>query len=168
MDGPADEVRLHDGSVVEVDVMRSTDADRLVRFHETLSWDTTYLRFFSPHRELTAKEVELFTHVDHIGREALVVTFEGEIVAVGRFDRLTDPSRAEVAFAVSDPWQGRGVGRLLFERLEQRAHCLGVTHFVAETLSQNRRMLGLFHRVDHPVVSTASHGVVHLEIDLAS
>src|SRR5687768_15754787 len=113
--------------------MRATDGDRLVRFHHTLSSDTTYLRFFSPHTELSAKEVELFTHVDHIGREAIVITSDGEIVAVGRFDRLEDRTRAEVAFAVSDAWQGKGVGRLLFERLEGRAHLIGVTHFVAET-----------------------------------
>jgi GNAT superfamily N-acetyltransferase len=161
-------VQLRDGTTVGVAGMRSSDGERLVRFHSTLSWDTTYLRFFSPHRELSAKEVELFTHVDHVGREAIVITSEGEIVAVGRFDRLADPTRAEVAFAVSDCWQGRGVGRLLFERLERRAHLLGVTHFVAETLSQNQKMLGLFHHVDHPVVSTMSGGVVHLEIDLIS
>ena len=161
-------VTLRDGTVVGVDAMQATDGGRLLRFHHRLSSDTTYLRFFSPHSELSAKEVDLFTHVDHVGREAIVVTFDGEIVAVGRFDRLADLTRAEVAFAVSDDWQGKGVGRLLFERLEDRAHRIGVTHFVAETLSQNRRMLGLFHHVDHPVTSTMSGGVIHLEIDLVS
>ena len=93
MDFLAGQVVLRDGTIVGVDGMRGTDGPRLLRFHHTLSSDTTYLRFFSPHPELSAKEVDRFTHVDHVGREAIVVTVDGEIVAVGRSDRLADPTR---------------------------------------------------------------------------
>jgi GNAT superfamily N-acetyltransferase len=146
--------------------MAPADADDLVRFHEGLSIDTTYLRFFSPHPHLSATEVDRFTHVDHLEREAVVATSAGDIIGVGRFDRLADRSVAEVAFAVADGWHRQGVGRALFEHLADRAGELGVSQFHAETLWENRAMLGLFHHVGRPVTTRPDGGVVHVEIDL--
>ena len=165
----ADEViDLGGGQVVELRPMRPDDAERLVRFHGTLSWDTTYLRFFSPHPALSAREVDGFTHVDHVRREALLATLAGEIIGVGRFSTLTDRSVAEVAFVVSDEWHRRGIGRLLFEGLAHRARSVGIRTFTAETLWQNRPMLSLFHHVGRPVTTSSAEGVVHVEIDLAA
>lgn len=158
---------LADGTVVELRPMHADDEERLLRFHSTLSVETTYLRFFSPHPTLRPEEVHRFTHVDHTSREAFVATVDGEIVGVGRFDRLRDPSQAEVAFVVGDAWQGRGIGRMLFERLASRAPELGVTTFVAETMWSNRPMIGLFHHVGRPVTTRAEDGVIHVEIALA-
>jgi GNAT superfamily N-acetyltransferase len=159
-------VDLGDGQIVEMRPMRPDDADRLVRFHRHLSPDTTYLRFFSPHPELSAREVDGFTHVDHVHREALVATLDGEIVGVGRFSALADPTVAEVAFAVTDAWHHRGIGRMLFEGLARRAEVVGIRRFTAETLWQNRPMLALFEDVGRPVRTSSAEGVVHVEIDL--
>lgn len=142
------------------------DADDLVRFHEGLSPETTYLRFFSPHPHLSATEIDRFTNVDHVDRDAVVATSAGDIIGVGRFDRLADRSVAEVAFAVAEGWHRRGVGRALFEHLAVRARQLGVCQFQAETLWENRAMLGLFHHVGRPVTMRSDGGVVHVEIEL--
>lgn len=161
-----DVVDLGEGRIVETCAMCADDADRLVRFHNRLSLDTTYLRFFSPHPELSAREIDGFTHVDHLHREALLATLDAEIVGVGRFSALTDPSEAEVAFVVADEWHHRGIGRMLFEGLAQRARAVGIRRFTAETLWSNRPMLALFHDVGRPVRTSTSDGVVHVEIDL--
>lgn len=161
-----EELVLPGGSAIMLRAMREDDAEGLVRFHHRLSAETTYLRFFSPHPELSVREVDRFTHVDHLDREAFVVVADGEIVGVGRLERLADPCSAEVAFAVDDSWQGRGVGRVLFEALARRAQEVGVTRFVAETLAHNRRMLNLFRSVDRPVTTSFADGNVRVEIDL--
>ena len=166
--GPVGTVQrvLRDGTPVELRPMLVSDGPRLVRFHSTLSGDTTYLRFFSFHPELSATEVHHFTHVDHHDREAAVAVVAGEIVAVARFDRVGDGSSAEVAFVVSDAWQGRGLGGLLFARLAERARHLGIERFMAQTLAHSHRMLRVFARCGHPVVTRARDGVVDVEIDL--
>jgi RimJ/RimL family protein N-acetyltransferase len=159
-------VELQDGSTIEVLRMDARDAERLVRFHATLSPETTYLRFFSFHPELRPEELHRFTHVDHRDREALVAVAGGEIVAVCRFDRIGDGSEAEVAFVVADSWQGRGVGAVLFDRLADRAREVGVKRFVAETLGHNARMLAVFRHAGLPVTESLSRDVVHLTLSL--
>lgn len=161
-----DRAALGDGTVVEIRPMQADDEDRLVRFHATLSIETTYLRYFSPHPTLRPEEVHRFTHVDHTDREAFVATVDDEIIGVGRFDRLRDRSRAEAAFVVADAWHHRGIGRLLFERLATRAHEVGVSTFTAETLWSNRPMIGLFHNIGLPCTTHADDGVIHVEIAL--
>ena len=157
---------LRDGTSVDFVVMRPEDAERLLRFHDTLSSETTYLRYFSFHPELRPQELYRFTHVDHRDREAVVAVVAGEIVGVARFDRLETPADAEVAFVVADSWQGRGLGTLLFERLAERARHLGIERFIAQTLAHNTRMLAVFHHVGLPVTQRRDAEIIHLVIDL--
>jgi RimJ/RimL family protein N-acetyltransferase len=159
-------VTLHDGTVAVVVPMRGEDADRLLRFHHRLSSETTYLRFFSYHPELSDAEVRRFTEVDHCEREALIALVDDEIVGVARFDRLQAGSEAEVAFVVADAWQGRGLGTALFDLLAERARRLGVMRFVAETLPHNHRMLAVFQHAGRPHRELFSAGVVHVRVDL--
>jgi RimJ/RimL family protein N-acetyltransferase len=159
-------VVLADGSNVAIVPMQATDSARLMRFHGTLSAETTYSRFFSFHPELTSKELDRFTHVDHRDREAIVALAGDEIVGVARFDRMDDAMEAEVAFVVADSWQGRGIGSLLFERLARRAVDTGVTRFVADTLPYNQRMLAVFRHSDLPITERVEEGVVHLTLQL--
>ena len=158
--------RLRDGTLVDIVAMRPSDAVRLVRFHQTLSKATTYMRFFSFHPELSPDELYRFTHVDHRDREAVVAVADGEIVGVARFDRVDDSADAEVAFVVADSWQGRGLGTLLFENLARRARAVGIDRLVADTLAHNRPMLAVFHRAGLPVTDHIEAGVAHVVIDL--
>jgi RimJ/RimL family protein N-acetyltransferase len=159
-------VTLRDGTAVAVRPMHRVDDDRLLRFHRTLSADTTYLRYFSPHPQLSTDEVRRFTHVDHRDREAIVAIVDDEIVGVARFDRLEHGVDAEAAFVVADTWQGRGLGTALFRCLAERAVTLGVDRFTAETLPRNRRMLAVFTHAGLPHSTSLSSGVVDVVIDL--
>ena len=73
------------------------------------------------------------------------------IVAVANFVRLRDPKAAEVAFAVADEYQRRGIGTRLLEQLAALAGGLGIERFVAEVLPDNRQMLGVFEAVGFAV-----------------
>jgi GNAT superfamily N-acetyltransferase len=164
--GPAE---LRDGTVVTIEPMHRTDTLRLEDFHSTLSPETTRLRFFHLHPELSEREIHRFTHVDHEDREALVAVHDGRIIGVARFDRLGDgSSEAEVAFVVADAWQGRGLGSVLFRRLAARAGELGVRQLVAETLFRNRRMLAVFRHSGLPCAETLEGDVVRVTLDLAA
>jgi GNAT superfamily N-acetyltransferase len=162
--GPAE---LRDGTIVQIEPMHRTDGPRLDRFHHTLSAETTRLRFFHLHPELSERELHRFTHVDHLDREAMVAVHEDQIIAVARFDRLEEPTDAEAAFVVADEWQGRGLGSILLGRLAARAIEVGVHRLVADTLFRNRRMLAVFRHAGYPYRESLDGDVVGVVLDLA-
>ena len=56
----------------------------------------------------------------------------GELIAVGRYDRLDDPTQAEVAFVVVDAFQHHGIATMLLHRLAARARKAGIRCLIAE------------------------------------
>ena len=59
----------------------------------------------------------------------------------------TGDDRAEIAFAVADSMQGKGLGTILLAHLAQAASANGIAIFEAEVLPGNHRMLEMFRRV---------------------
>ncbi|HEX2382953.1 MAG TPA: GNAT family N-acetyltransferase [Acidimicrobiales bacterium] len=157
---------LADGRVVQVRPIEPTDANRLLRFHESLSPETIRLRFFAVHPRLSDAELTHFTTVDHHDREALLALVDDELIGVARYDRAPGSQEAEVAFVVADAWQGSGVGSLLLEHLAARARTEDVTRFVADTLAENRRMQRVFTNSGLAPVRTWDRGVEHLVMPL--
>lgn len=158
--------RLRDGTEVTIRTMSATDAEALVRFHEALSPESQRLRFFGVHPHLTSAEVQRFTRVDHRAREALVVIRDGEILGVGRYDRLPNGTDAEVAFVTRDTFWGLGIATLLFQQLMAAAQTAGISTFVAETLPENRRMRGVFDSTGLVSGRTFAGGVVEITMPL--
>lgn len=80
------------------------------------------------------------------GREAVtaVEIASGRAIGIARFVRDADePEAAEVAFAVVDDWQGRGVGRALVSELVALARDEGIERFRASVASGNEPALAL-------------------------
>jgi RimJ/RimL family protein N-acetyltransferase len=139
------DVILRDGRMCHLRPIRPEDQQALAAFHESLSPETVYFRFFAPYPRLTERDLLRFTNVDYTDRVALVAQIAGEIIGVGRYDRI-DRVEAEIAFVVSDEHQGRGLGSILLEHLAVAARERGITRFVAEVLPSNRRMLATLKR----------------------
>lgn len=153
------DVVLRDGSTMRIRPIHPEDGDALQRFHSRQSPESVYLRFFAPLTRLPDKDLHRFTHVDHHERVALVVTWQEEIVAVGRFDQIGGGD-AEVAFNVSDSAQGKGLGSVLLEHLAAAGRELGVRRFVADVLPQNARMLRVFTDAGYDVEQAYDDGIM--------
>ncbi|GAA1895906.1 bifunctional GNAT family N-acetyltransferase/acetate--CoA ligase family protein [Lapillicoccus jejuensis] len=160
------DVVLRDGSVAHVRPITPDDAEALREFHRRQSPESIYLRFFAPLRELSDRDVHRFTHVDHRDRVALIATVRDDIVGVGRFDRI-DEHQAEVAFNISDHFQGRGIGSVLLEHLAMIGQEVGVDRFTAEVLPQNRKMINVFREAGYDVTHRYEDGVIALSFDIA-
>jgi GNAT superfamily N-acetyltransferase len=159
-------VVLSDGTRCDLRPIRPDDAELLVDFHEHLSSRSSYLRFFTFHPTLSVGEVERFTSVDYLDRLAFVVEVDGELVAVGRFDRHVGTPEAEVAFVVADDYQYHGLGSLLLDELAQAARDRGITTFLADTLSENHAMLGVFRHSGFEISSNTEYGTVALRFGI--
>ncbi|HEY4929623.1 MAG TPA: GNAT family N-acetyltransferase [Acidimicrobiales bacterium] len=162
----ADE-RLVDGTHVRFRPIRDSDGAAMTDFHESLSPRSVYRRFFFAHPRLSPGEVERFTNVDYVDRMAYVVIDAGRIVGVGRYERLPGSDEAEVAFVVTDAYQRRGIGALLLDHLVDVARVHGITRFMAQTLSENRDMLGVFLSSGFPVTTSSEGGTVSVRFPIA-
>ncbi|HEX5997638.1 MAG TPA: bifunctional GNAT family N-acetyltransferase/acetate--CoA ligase family protein [Jiangellales bacterium] len=159
------DVVLSDGATAHVRPIRPDDADRLVAFYARVSDESKYYRFFAPYPNLSQRDIETSTTVDHVDRVALIMLAGDDMIGVGRYDRI-DKEQAEVAFLVEDAHQGRGVGSVLLEHLAQAARENGITRFVAEVLPQNRKMIKVFADAGYTVGNTYEDGVVHVSFEV--
>jgi GNAT superfamily N-acetyltransferase len=161
-----DDVETRTGVTVHLRPIRPDDDSCLTEFHEHLSPQSVYRRFFFTHPRLSPAETEKFTHVDYVDRLALVAEYGDRLAAVGRYDRIPGTADAEVAFIVADDFQHQGIGTILLERLAGAAWKKGITAFVAETLSENREMLEVFRRSGFHVTSSTSYGTVSVRFPI--
>ena len=162
----AADVLAADGGTVHLRPITPADGEKLVAFHAGLSERTRYLRYFGPYPRMPPRDVAYFTTVDHHDRVAIVAVLGEDIIAVGRYDRLSavgDGHSAEVAFVVADAHQGRGLGSVLLEHLAAAAVDTGVNRFVAEVLAENQAMVRVFRDGGYQLSRSFDGGVLHLE-----
>jgi ribosomal protein S18 acetylase RimI-like enzyme len=131
------------------------DREPLARFFTRLGPESRYRRFFALKRELTPRELDWLTAIDHIDHEAIVAVDrrDGSIVGVCRYVREPDrPMSAELAIAVADACQEMGIGTILGEQVVRRAVENGFTQVRAFTLSGNRSARSLLRRLGFQIV----------------
>lgn len=153
---------LRDGSTAHLRPITPADAQALQEMHRHQSEASVYLRYFTYKSQLTPKELERFTNVDHTSRVAFIVLRGEKIIGVGGYDRLDDPTEAEVAFHVSDDYHGTGIASILLEHLAAAGRENGIEKFTAEVLPENRKMLTVFSEAGYAVARHFEDGVVML------
>ncbi|MGH7914187.1 MAG: GNAT family N-acetyltransferase, partial [Candidatus Binataceae bacterium] len=156
---------LRDGGSIYIRAIRADDKDRLLEHFRHMSQDSIYHRFFGLKHSLTDEDLIRFTEIDFVGHVALVATLRTDgaerFIGVGRYV-TTGPAQAEVAFAVLDQDQGRGIGTVLLDHLGRIARASGITEFQADVLGDNNRMLEVFAKSGFRVKRSIDAGVVHL------
>ena len=157
---------LRDGSRVRIRQVRRTDRDLLVRGFERLSPESRYRRFLTPMHELDERTLRYLTDLDHRDHEAMIALDEsGDGVGVARYVRsAVRPDTAEVAVAVVDRWQGRGLGTLLLRAISARARTEGVRTFTALMLASNHDMMDLFEHLGRVRIVGRAGGTVEIEV----
>lgn len=162
------DIALRDGGGARVRPIRHDDGPLLVDFFERLGPESRYFRFFRIKETLDPKEVEFFTHVDYSDRMALIAILDGRMIGLASYDReREDPTTAEVAFAVADEHQGRGIGTLLLQLLTTHARSHGLEHFTAFVLPENRQMMRLFRNSGYDLTRTIEEGVFTVDFPVA-
>ncbi len=154
------DVVLRDGEVAQFRPIKPVDSEPMLRMFERMGPESRYFRFFRVKRELTPEELEYFTNVDYDDRMAFIVSQDGVMCGVGRYDRAEDnPTVAEVAFAVDDDHQGRGIGTQLLQLLTIYARSRGITGFRAFVLPENVGMMRVFRNSGYALHRTLEEGI---------
>jgi len=162
-------VTLPKGHVVHIRPLRVTDERLLQDLFYRLSNDSSYHRFLAHKSCHPREEISMLADFDDKQNAALVATSNQdveELLAMARYDADPATDLAEVALAVRDEWQGRGLGTALFIRLIGLARAQGVRGFTAQVLSSNGRMLRLFRASGLPIDDRFESGIHELTMSL--
>ena len=160
---------LHNGRQVEIRALKPDDQTELIAAVGRTSAQSFYRRFFGVRRDFTKGEIAYFINVDFVIHVALVVVAdEGGrpvIVGGGRYV-VSQPGKAEIAFAVVDQYQGQGIGAALLRHLVAIAREAGLKELVAEVLPDNIAMLNVFQKSGLRPEMKRESQVVHVTLHL--
>ena len=159
------DVVLRDGSTVTFRAAAETDVPALEQFFAGLSTDSLYKRFMGlPRLDAARIRSQVAEGTDAV---VLIAILADRIVALaGYYPERSLPHRAEVAFAIADALQGRGIATRLLERLAERARERDIRCFDAEVKSDNRKMLDVFFDSGFAVTHRSESGVTHVVLSL--
>jgi RimJ/RimL family protein N-acetyltransferase len=163
-------IALPSGRRVGIRPIRADDGPPLQAGYDRLSPQTKYRRFLAVKPRLTEADLAYLTGADGTDHVALVATpaeDPGRIIAVGRFVRLVEePSTAELAIVVGDPYQGEGLGTELLGRLADAALTRGIARLKATVLADNVPV----HRLLRHGVARERHlgPIDEVEVELAA
>lgn len=154
------DVVLRDGSTVRVRLMRPEDEKLLFTLFKSLSQESRWLRFFSsPSDSALAAEAHREASIDYRRTFALIALTGAEDRIVGHaFYSAVADDRAEVAFAIADDYQRRGLATILLGQLADVAAANAIQVFEAETLAGNTAMLNVFRESGFPTKLTVRAG----------
>jgi GNAT superfamily N-acetyltransferase len=162
---------LRDGTTMVIRAIRPDDKQRLLQHCRGLSAQSVYYRFFGIKRSLTECDLSRLTELDfsnHVGLAAAVETEQDErFIGVGRYIRSENQSRAEVAFAVLDEYQGHGIGTLLLKHLARIAQSNGISDFAADVLASNHQMLEVFANSGFTFHQSYESGIVQVTLQFS-
>jgi acyl-CoA hydrolase/RimJ/RimL family protein N-acetyltransferase len=160
------EEKLPDGGKLLVRPVRMSDVEPLQDLFYRLSNESARQRFLAHKAAYPHAEMQQLVDNDYVETLGLVAINQetGEIVAMARYDMDPSTRFGDIAFAVRDDWQRRGVGSRLMRRMLEAARANGLLGFSADVLGGNRGMLMIFQKSGLRVQSQFDGGVYHLEM----
>jgi acyl-CoA hydrolase/GNAT superfamily N-acetyltransferase len=150
--------------------VRISDEPLLKAFFYSLSDQSMYRRFMTPRRDMPHERLQEFVAIDYT-REMVILACLDEgarspVVGLAEYYIEEDGLTANVAFAVSDRYQNKGVGTELLAYLTQIARRQGLLGFTAEVLRENEAMLRVFEKMMFPMETSVAGEVYRLKISL--
>ena len=160
-------VVLRDGSTVTVRPIQLEDEADLARFFTSLSLESRVFRFFAAVANADSS-VRRMVDVDYSSRYGILGIAGPPRGIVGHAMYITiEPGKAELALAIADEYQGRGLGTILLGQLAEAASAAGIQVLEAVVRPENHRMLEVLRDSGFPVKSRSEPGEVHAEFPTA-
>lgn len=150
--------------------VKPTDEGMQREFFYSLSDESVYYRFFNIVKTMPHEKIQPLVNIDY-REEMAIVGLIGkpemeEMIAIGRYKLDPADNLADIAFLVRDDWQGRGIGTHLMRVLADIARERKISGFKADVLSENRKMLSVFHNCGYPVKTKLEDGSYSVMIDI--
>jgi acetyltransferase len=166
---------MKDGTSVTIRPIRPEDEPAMVKFHETLSERSVYLRYFhlmNLEQRVQHERLTRICFIDYDREMALVAerrnpeTGEVEILGVGRMMKIHGTTEGEVAVLISDKWHRQGLGKELLQRLLIVGANEKLTKLTADILPDNRDVMRICEKLGFSLKHSLEDEVVRAEFSL--
>lgn len=158
-------IRLRDGGEAELRPIVPEDRALLITGLEHMSEESRFARFGSGISHLSDAELRYLTELDlvtHVGWGAVI---DEQPAGVGRYIASDEPGCAEIAIAVVDRHQRRGLGRALFDALVASARENGIKTLCFSIQPSNRSVLRMIGGVDVELDETEGMVTGRISVD---
>jgi acyl-CoA hydrolase/GNAT superfamily N-acetyltransferase len=128
---------------------KSVDGRRIQEHFYNLTHDDIQSRFFHEKSQFLRDDMKEMFQIDY-KKDLTVVAVAGEfgfgrVIGMGAYLMMHNNTTAEVAFSVSEDWQGKGLASILMKKLYDAAVKNGIQGFMAFTSPTNKGMINLFN-----------------------
>jgi acetyltransferase len=164
-----------DGTKVTFRPIRPEDEPLIVKFHETLSERTVYMRYLQAmnlSQRIGHERLSRLSFIDYDREMALVAVRtnpyngEPEIMGIGRIGKVSWTDRAEFTILVSDRFQHQGLGKELLRRLIEIARDEKISTMFGNVLAENQEFIRLVERFGFRLLPTEREAILRAELDL--
>ncbi|HEY4691352.1 MAG TPA: bifunctional acetate--CoA ligase family protein/GNAT family N-acetyltransferase [Anaerolineae bacterium] len=155
--------------------IRPEDEPLMVKFHESLSDRTVYMRFLRPlqlSQRIAHERLSRICFIDYDREMALVAertdvqTGERSIAGVARLSKLHGVNQGQFSIVVSDQFQGQGLGKELAHRLIQIGRDEKLSRIVASISHDNLQMQSVAEKLGFRLQPTDEGSLVTGIIEL--
>ena len=146
--------------------VKINDEPLIKDFFYALSDKSLQRRFMSTQREVLHSMRQKFVVIDYTRELTILACVKKNgkeiIIGIGQSLRDENTNTAEIAFAVRDDYQNKGIGTELLSFLTTQAKKEGLHGFTAEVLLENRSMIHVFEKMGFDMRKKIEDGVYYL------
>lgn len=151
-----------DGETITIRPSKPVDERRIQEHYYSLPKEDVLTRFFCQKTIFARAEMESRSHTDYVNDLTLVAVVGdfgfGRVVAVAECMKLENENLAEVAFSVSEEYQGKRLGTFFLKKLAAVARENGIGGLIAYTFPTNKAMIKLFKTLPYKVKTVYEDG----------
>ncbi|HKJ64284.1 MAG TPA: GNAT family N-acetyltransferase [Desulfopila sp.] len=146
---------VRDDKKITIRPAKPVDERRIQEHYYKLNKKDVLSRFFHDKQSFNRSDLENKSHIDYIKDLTLIgvvgeIGFD-EVIGVGEYLLVVESNMAEVAFSISEEYQGKGLGKIFLKKLAEAARSNGISGLMAYTVPGNKAMIKLFKSLPYKV-----------------
>jgi acetyltransferase len=164
------QMKLHDGTNVTLRAIKPEDEPLWLEMIGNCSKESLYSRFRYFFHWQSHEAATRYCYIDYDREVAIVVerTENGkkQLLGVGRLVADPDHETAEYAILIVDAWQQKDLGNILTDYCMEIASSWKLKRFVAQTTTDNKRMITVFRKRGFDISINSSDSTVDVTKEL--
>jgi acetyltransferase len=154
--------------------IRLDDEQEMIRFHERISEESIYIRYFEylglDRRTSHERLMRICTNTPEsyaiVVERPAALHHPAAILAVGRLTKTSEPYVATFDMLITDEEKAPQLGKLLLHRLVKLAHAFGFQFLTGELLVADHDTLNLCRALGFTLHTLPEGGLVRVTLDL--